>query len=40
MEKWAKDQGCKYFTKNSAPFHCSGKTRDAQTVSLAAISFR
>jgi hypothetical protein len=40
QEKWQKKLGLKYFAINSAPFHCSGKTRDAQTFSLAAISLR
>jgi hypothetical protein len=40
QEKNQKKQGYKYSTKKSAPFHCSGKTRDAQTVSLTAIPLR
>jgi hypothetical protein len=40
IQKYPKNQGYKYFTKNSAPFHCSEKTRCTQTVFLAAIPFR
>jgi hypothetical protein len=39
-EKYQKNFGLKYFTKNSAPFHCSEKTRYAQTLFLADISLR
>jgi hypothetical protein len=39
-EKLQKKHGLKYFAINSAPFHCSGITRYAQTVSLTAIPFR
>jgi hypothetical protein len=40
QEKEQKKHGLKYFAINSAPFHCSGKTRDAQTVSLTGIPLR
>ncbi|MDR3665254.1 MAG: hypothetical protein P4L35_00290 [Ignavibacteriaceae bacterium] len=35
-----KKHGLKYFTKNSAPFHCPERTRYTQTGFLADIPFR
>jgi hypothetical protein len=34
QEKKQKKYGLKYFTKNSAPFHCEERTRFTQTASI------